>query len=291
MVLVIGAAVGGWFSRDDGTATPGLLAQGGYIAKDQQQSEPCDGLPAVDPADLRLLDPQVTVRSGVICPDSLRPQPDGDTSTAHEIPAAALPALIEALTAPDRHSNGSCTLQLILVPGFVLTLEDGTRIRPGLPGDGCHVRTDVAFDALAAGPAVRSTPPTGHPVPPEVTALLKQEAGLVVESPESATVPTRVPEAEARAIARTEYGSQIPADAVPDLYLVRVGGGPEDQDPGLTVGSHQWLVVYRDLDIATAGPAGADGQPSAGAAIRSAVIVVDAETGDIGLAHWTSSVI
>lgn len=128
-------------------------------------------------------------------------------------------------------------------------------------------------------------------VPPEVTALLKQEAGLNVESPGSATISINIAETAAQAIAKTEYGTQVPADTVPNLYLVRVAETPGATDTGLQVGSVQWLVVYRNLDISTPGPAGADGQPTTGAVVRSAVLVVDAETGTIDLAHWTSSTI
>lgn len=460
VALIVGATIGGWFSREGDAAMPGLLGGDGYVPRDQQQSEPCDGLPAVDPADLRLLDPHATVRGGVVCVDSVRSRPGDGRWTmrdVHEIPAAALPELIETLTVPDRDNNGACTDQLILVPGFVLTLADGTRIRPGLPGDGCHVYTTVSFDALAAGPIRSSTPvaqvlteeeltsgcqpdskppadwlgsPSAFPVtefapitpgtremslcrysaeegdgdgqissgtltatgtvsaadvntalgnlsetpspqcsasasggispgtewilvqptpvraeearvpllaietggcrravdgqrlallgflspesaaalvnaagpstrpassvelavPPGVTALLEQEVGLVVTSPESAMVSITVAEAAVQAIAGTEYGAQVPTDTAPELYLVQVGDNSGDPDSGLAVGSLQWLVVYRNLDITAAGPAGAGGQPSEGAAIRSAVLVIDAETGAIGLAHWTSSV-
>lgn len=162
VALIIGATAGGWFSQGAGTVSaPGLLSQGSYEPRDQQQSDSCDGLPAVEPTDLRLLDPQASVRSGVICLDSVRLRPGDGRWTmrdVHEIPVAALPGLIDALTMPDHDRGGACTLQLILVPGFVLTLDDGTRIRPGLPGDGCHVNSEAPFDALSAGPVLTSVP-------------------------------------------------------------------------------------------------------------------------------------
>lgn len=173
VALIIGATAGGWFFRNaDTAAAPGLLSKSSYVPRDQQQSESCDGLPAVDPADLRLLDPNASVRSGVMCVDSARLRPGDGRWTmrdVHEIPAAALPGLIEALTRPDHDTDGACTMQLILVPGFVLTLEDGSRIRPGLPGDGCHVYSDVSFDALSAGPVRTSTPVTQVETEQEVT--------------------------------------------------------------------------------------------------------------------------
>lgn len=144
----------------------------------------------------------------------------------------------------------------------------------------------------AKNPAEASTRPASSAelaVPPDVTALLEQETGLVVDSPESATVPIAVAEAAAQSIAETEYGSQVPADTVPELYLVQVGDGSRLQDTGVRAGSLQWLVVYRNLDITTPGPIGADGESSAGAVIRSAILVVDAEEGTIGLTHWTRS--
>lgn len=182
VALIIGAVAGGWFSRDtsrDAAGRPGLLSRGTYEPKDQQQADPCDGLPAVDPADLRLLDPDASVRSGVVCLDSVRLRPGDGRWTmrdVHEIPATALPRLIEALTRPDRDTSGACTAQLILVPGFVLTLEGGSRIRPGLPGDGCHVYSDMPFDALTAGPVRASVPVTQVATEQEVTTGCQPES-------------------------------------------------------------------------------------------------------------------
>ena len=46
-----------------------------------------------------------------------------------------------------------CTANAVLIPDFTLTLADGDRVRPGVPGDGCHPVAAVA-DALAGTPGI-----------------------------------------------------------------------------------------------------------------------------------------
>lgn len=143
----------------------------------------------------------------------------------------------------------------------------------------------------SAEASTRAATPAELALPPEVAALLQQEVGLVVGSPDAATISATIADTAARSASKTEYGTQLPVDAIPRLYLIQVGHNSEAGDPGLSVGSLKWLVVYKGLDIIAPGPVGADGQPTAGATIHSAVLIVDAETGTIDVTHWTSSII
>ncbi|HET8591133.1 MAG TPA: hypothetical protein VFM01_15965 [Nakamurella sp.] len=142
---------------------PGLLPQGDYQPQDQQQAGECDGVPPVAPEDLRLLDPTATVTAAVVCRSDYADKP-GDGRWLYrqviDLPAGRIPALVEALTGPDLETvSGACDAMAVLVPDFVLTLADGSRVRPGLPGNGCH-STDAALSAVgsATGPVRTSIP-------------------------------------------------------------------------------------------------------------------------------------
>jgi hypothetical protein len=147
-----------------GGSSGGLLARAGYQPLDQQQADECDGLPPVAPGELRLLDPSATVTAAVVCADGYADLPgrgQWQVRRVIDVPTASLPALIAAITAPDRPpSSGACDASLWIAPDLVLTLADGSRIRPGLPGDGCHVLKSAmqALESASAGP-VRTTVP------------------------------------------------------------------------------------------------------------------------------------
>lgn len=128
-------------------------AASGYQAKDQQQSGTCDGLPAPAPGSLGLLDRSADVVGAVMCASERRyVQGQGIWNFVDllPLPADRIPDLVSGLTQEDTAGdpNGACTAMSTLVPDFVLTLADGSRIRPGVPGDGCHPKTNslAAFD-------------------------------------------------------------------------------------------------------------------------------------------------
>lgn len=184
LLVVVFLAVGrGWFGRSPGapgsgqsgtgSATVGLLPGGGYQAVDQQQAGDCDGVPAVPQVGLRLLDPAATVIAAVVCADDYTDLPGRGRWLVRrliDVPPASLPVLVAAVTSPNRNPGaGVCDSSLLITPGFVLTLADGTRVRPGLPGDGCHV-TALARDALQAAAAsapARSTVPVSQVAAPD----------------------------------------------------------------------------------------------------------------------------
>src|SRR6185437_9464138 len=113
----------------------------------------CDGVPAAGPEmggpkptrahplpPLRLLSPRAAVVSGVLC--TWRYSGTGQNGaqgiqSVVPIPPKALAKLVAALRLPD-DSGGwvsrNCDSYLAAVPDFVLTLADGSRIRPGAPG-------------------------------------------------------------------------------------------------------------------------------------------------------------
>lgn len=162
----------GWWSASPGSPndsqpgghSAGLLARGGYVPHDQQQSDECDGRPPVAPGDLRLLDPSATVTAAVVCAEGYAHLPgrgQWQVRRVIDVPKASLSALVAAITAPDRApSSGACDLSLWVAPDLVLTLADGNRVRPGLPGDGCHVRDSVqqALQSATGSPARTTVP-------------------------------------------------------------------------------------------------------------------------------------
>lgn len=148
------------------SAAPGKRqAPAPYRPLDVQQANACDGVPAVDPAQLRLLDPKATVTAAVVCTQDYADLPGRgrwQIQRVIDVPASAITTLVTTLLAPDVVlTEGACDASLHLVPDFVLTLADGTRIRPGAPGDGCHVRAEVTDElaVLARGGTVRRTVP------------------------------------------------------------------------------------------------------------------------------------
>jgi hypothetical protein len=112
----------------------------------------CDGVPA--PTSWQLLPPSATVVEAVMCTDTQKYVPGHGMWTYRQVlplPAAKIPALVAGLTELDKpRSDGPCTANLIVVPPFVVTLADGTRLRPRAPSDGCHPRKEV-ITALNTG--------------------------------------------------------------------------------------------------------------------------------------------
>lgn len=126
-----------------------------YQAMDEQQQASCDGIPA--PKSLQLLPKSSTVVAAVMCVEKQKYLAGQGMWTYREVlplPAAKIPTLVAALTAPDVKLSGNvaCTASLALLPSFVVTLADGSRVRPGVPGDGCHPRMDAitAFGDIAS---------------------------------------------------------------------------------------------------------------------------------------------
>lgn len=150
LLLVAGCAVG----------PPGTASS--YQPSDEQQKGSCDGLPA--PGPLHLLPQSSIVVAAVLCIDTRRyveGQGIWDFRQVLPLPAAKIPALVAGLTLQDVPAGGdsACTANLIVVPSFVVTLADGSRLRPGVPGDGCHPRMDAltAFgDPVALKPRSES---------------------------------------------------------------------------------------------------------------------------------------
>lgn len=137
------------------------VGAGAHRATDQQQSGGCDGV--APPATLSLIGSSTNVTSAVVCADVEKYVPHQGSWTfavVRQVPPARIPALVAGLTMPDEQATGdSCTAMLVVVPSFVLTLADGSRIRPRVPGDGCHPRRDAlaALDVSTSYPVKSQT--------------------------------------------------------------------------------------------------------------------------------------
>jgi hypothetical protein len=131
-----------------------LLPRGDYQAW-AHQAVPCDGADPVPDTTQQLLSPKAEVVGAVVCGSGNEPV-DGDglwlSAGHHELTAAQTAALVKALTVKNVKIDPAamCTMQLIAVPDFTLVLADGSRVRPGVPGDGCHPSA-AAADILATG--------------------------------------------------------------------------------------------------------------------------------------------
>ncbi len=119
-----------------------------YHPLDEQQQGTCDGVPV--PASLHLLRADAIVVAAVICAtafDYVPGQGMWQVQTVRAAPATGLAQLRSALLQPDLAPPGVCAAVGYLAADFVLTLADGSRIRPGLPGDGCNARVTSLPDS------------------------------------------------------------------------------------------------------------------------------------------------
>lgn len=120
----------------------------------------CDGVPA--PASWQLLPPSATVVAAVTCSDTYKYVAGHGMWTYRQVlplPAAEIPALVAGLTKLDKpRGDSTCTGGLIAVPSFVVTLADGTKLRPRVPDDGCHPRKEVitALNTATMAPIAES---------------------------------------------------------------------------------------------------------------------------------------
>lgn len=130
---------------------------GNYQSADVQQQGSCDSVPA--PATVSLIGASVTVTAAAVCSieqQYVAHQGSWNFMVVRTVPTDKIPALVAALRLPDASGTaGACDASLITVPDFVLTLSDSSRIRLGLPGDGCHPRRE-AMAALAAATIEKS---------------------------------------------------------------------------------------------------------------------------------------
>jgi len=135
-----------------GTSSGTAPASATYPATDEGSPSSCDGVPA--PTSWQLLPPSATVVAAVMCIDTQKYVAGQGMWTYRQVlpfPAAKIPALVAGLTELDKtRGDGPCTANLIFVPSFVVTLADGTRLRPRVPSDGCHPRQE-ALTALNTG--------------------------------------------------------------------------------------------------------------------------------------------
>lgn len=235
LAVIFAAGGAGWFADSPGSppeaSSPGLLPQGDYQAKDQQQAGKCDGAPAVSPTDLRLLDPDAKVAAAVVCTDDYADLPGKGrwlVRLVTDVPQATLPGLVAALTAADVSSpnSGACDSSLHIVQDFVLTLADGSRIRPGVPGDGCHASSAVASALQAAAGPVRTTVPVSQiaseqqvtsgcgPEAKSPAVWLSADRGM---PPNRSPAPSDSEEGETSAAARGSVSTQPPAPASASL--------------------------------------------------------------------------
>jgi hypothetical protein len=121
----------------------------------------CDGVPA--PSSWQLLSPSVTVVAAVVCVDRPKYVTGQGFWTYRQVlplPASRIPALAAGLTKPDVKlgKDAFCDAVGYVIPPFVVTLADGTRLRPRLPSDGCHPSKEVltALDAGTSAPLSQS---------------------------------------------------------------------------------------------------------------------------------------
>lgn len=144
-----------------GCARAGSAGQGSaYEAVDEQQVGSCDGVPR--PAELSLIPPDVVITDVAVCVGPVEQYVGGKGlfifETVRTLPPAKFPELMAGLTLPERSNTAdNCGLSLGRVISFTVTLADGSRIRPGVPGDGCHALGEAtkAFSDLSSMP-VRS---------------------------------------------------------------------------------------------------------------------------------------
>lgn len=139
----------------------GSGGNGDFRAVDQQQSEQCDGVPP--PPTLALLEETAAVVSTVMCVTGDQYFPGEGSwavSTVREVPPDRIPELVAGLRLPDlAQSRNGCDLSMGVLPDFVVTLDNGSRTRPAVAGDGCHARRDAlaAFHDVASMPVVGTT--------------------------------------------------------------------------------------------------------------------------------------
>lgn len=175
----------------------------GYRAADQQQSGQCDGVPR--PATLSLIAKSANVTGAVACEDVekyVQHQGLWNVTVVRQVPPAQIPALVAGLTLPDEPATGgACTAILIVVGSFVLTLADGSRIRPGVPGDGCHPRQAAlaALDGLSGFPIKSQTRTVRVRTDLEVTT----NCGSTAKSPAIWLDATKTEHARSIALPRT----------------------------------------------------------------------------------------
>ncbi|WP_029136471.1 lipoprotein [Nakamurella lactea] len=165
-------------------------APGAYQPSDIQQQGVCDGV--AQPAELTPLGPTADVTAAVVCGTTekyVKGKGSWDFTVVRAVPAEKIPALVTALRLPDASGTAdACTAMLVMVPGFVLTLADGSRIRPGVPGDGCHPRHEV-LDALDVATSI-TTETRGTQVRSELEVTTN--CGATAKSPavwQSETIP------------------------------------------------------------------------------------------------------
>lgn len=118
--------------------------------KTPQQQADCAGSPGLTAAELRPLNPDAAITSGVVClsfQEYYRPgQGIWLGSGIHKLPAETLHTLVDALQGKAKTATEECPLRSQQIPGFVLYDADGKAYRPALPADICQAA--AAIDAL-----------------------------------------------------------------------------------------------------------------------------------------------
>lgn len=155
-LILSGCARAGTGSADQQSVVAGQRPAA-YHPADQQQSRTCDGV--APPSPLELIPRDAVITDVAICPEPVEKYVAGQGSfgflVVRTLPAAKFSALMAGLTLPDASGTANtCSASLSVVTDFTITLADGSRIRPGVPGDGCHPRNDAlkAFAGLSSMP-------------------------------------------------------------------------------------------------------------------------------------------
>jgi hypothetical protein len=214
-----------------------------------------------------LLSRDAVVVSGVVCTVAPRGSATNGLQAIRSvipISAANLRRLVAALRLPD-HSGGShaCNTYLVGVPDFVLTLADGTRVRPGVPGDGCHPRKEV-LDALAAtttAPAASTTPISQMASPQEWESGCEGEAtpaAVWIGGPEPGR-DWHLPFSGAASVCRYSLDGPVPTTAAAQKvtgHLTATGAA--------TAGAVDALLITASTPATGCGPSGSSQLPPPG---------------------------
>ena len=117
----------------------------------------CDGVPVPQSPPLLPADAVITAVTFCAIEDEYVAG-DGiwQVDVVRTAPAAGIAPLRAALRHPDQpRTTNACSAEGYVLPDFVVTLADGSRMRPRLPSDGCHPVTTGLPD-MATWPVVHS---------------------------------------------------------------------------------------------------------------------------------------
>lgn len=193
------------------------------------------------------LDASFAPVAAVICRTVDQKRPGGGTDQlAVEDRATDVTALVTALRLPDgKHTDGGCTLDLVVPPWLVLLDAQSRWIRPGVPIDGCHHPRREVLNAISALHTTRVSSHLLRTVISDGAAA----SGCGQDYSDMAWAQLR------NDPTRTAAPTAVPTPAAPvKVCIFRVPaserGGPKpgaDYESNLTLTPQQWDAVEHEL--------------------------------------------